>query len=67
MLVLLRPRQLFARGNKIKIHLVNMSPGHTTSRLRLLILGAAVTLQLDWLGKIIQGTDILAGIRAGEV
>ena len=33
---------------------------------RLLILGAAVTLQLDWLEKIIPEIDTLAGTRGGE-
>ena len=35
-------------------------------KLRLLTLGAAVTSQLGWLGKIIPEIDTLAGTRAGE-
>merc|ERR1711934_585707 len=51
MLDLPRPRQLFARG-------------HTTLKSRLSILGAAVTLQLDWPEKIIPEIDTLGGTRA---
>ena len=40
--------------------------GHTTSKLRLLILEAVVTLPLGSPGKIIQGTDIQDGTRAGK-
>ena len=72
MLDLPRPRQLFAQGTR-KVEsvsgtrrLLNVSLGHTTLKLRLLILGAAVTLRLDWQEKIIPEIDTLVGTRAGE-
>ena len=51
---------------KLNMYLVNMSLGHTTLKLRLLILGAAATLRLDWQEKTIPEIDTLAGTRAGE-
>ena len=62
-----RPKLLYVLGIKFSFLMVlNFISGHTTSKLRLLILEAVVTLPLGSPGKIIQGTDIQDGTRAGK-